>query len=100
MKSVFLVAALAFGGLASAQSMQEACNGIGALGKTLAAERDKGVSLQQQLQKNEAAVDGSRDASVKQLMDSVARTVHGSMKTVSPEEMFWRLRTLCLTARQ
>lgn len=101
MKVALLLAAFAISGVASAQSTQEACNGIGALGRTLATERDRGITLEEQLRRNEAAVDGNRDGpGMKQLLDSVTRTVHGAMKKVTPEDTYWRLRTMCLTDRK
>lgn len=99
MKAAIFLAALAVGGLACAQSSQQACNSVADLGRSLAADRDRGVSLQEQLRRNAAAVDGARgDASMKDLLDSIARNVHGEMKKVTPEDTYWRLRTLCLSA--
>jgi hypothetical protein len=100
LKVAILLAAFAIGGPAAAQTSQQACNDIGTLGKSLAAERDRGVSLQQQLQRNEATMAASRDeSSLKPLLESITRSVHGDMKKVTPEDTYWRLRTLCLTRK-
>ena len=88
-------------GAAWSQSAQQTCNEVGALGRSLAAERDKGMSLQDQLRRNEAVASESREGPpLKPLLDSLAQAVHGDMKKVSPEDTYWRLRTLCLSSRK